>query len=79
MTAAWCGPITMMLAREVGALNITTWRFAMHMLVAGKAHHRSGTFHSRHIGVSKGIDKQSRAGMRVVFDVTRYLEGGHMF
>jgi hypothetical protein len=25
-----------------------------------------------------GIDKQSRAGMRVVFDVTRYLEGGHM-
>jgi hypothetical protein len=23
-------------------------------LVAGKAHHRSGTFHCRHIGVSKG-------------------------
>ena len=23
-TAAWCGPITIMLAREVGALNITT-------------------------------------------------------
>jgi hypothetical protein len=41
--------------REVGAPNITTWRFTMHMLVAGKAHHRSGyTFHSRHIGVSKG-------------------------
>jgi hypothetical protein len=26
----------------------------MHLLVAGKAHHRSGTFHSRHIGVIKG-------------------------
>ena len=26
----------------------------MHLLVAGKAHHRSGTFHCRHIGVSKG-------------------------
>jgi hypothetical protein len=58
----------------------------MHLLVAGKAHHRPGTFHSRHIGVSKGksfifngIDKQSRAGMRAVFDVTRYLEGGHIF
>jgi hypothetical protein len=24
VTAAWCGPITIMLAREVGALNITT-------------------------------------------------------
>jgi hypothetical protein len=43
-------------------------------LVAGKAHHRSGTSHSRHIGVSKkesfifnGIDKESRAGMRVVY------------
>jgi hypothetical protein len=54
VTAAWCGPITIMLAREVGAPNITTWRFTMHLLVAGKAHHRSGTFHSRHIGVSKG-------------------------
>jgi hypothetical protein len=49
----------------------------MHLLVAGKAHHRSGTFHSRHIGVSKGkhesfifkgIDRQSRAGMGVVFE-----------
>jgi hypothetical protein len=27
---------------------------SMHLLVAGKAHHKSGTFHSRHIGVSKG-------------------------
>jgi hypothetical protein len=26
-----------------------------------------------------GTDKQSRAGMKVVFDVTRYLEGGHIF
>jgi hypothetical protein len=43
----------------------------MHLLVAGKAHHRSGTFHSRHI--FNGIDRQSRAGMRVVFDVTRYI------
>jgi hypothetical protein len=43
----------MVLAREVGALNITTWRFTMHLLVAGKAHHRSGAFHSRHIGVGK--------------------------
>jgi hypothetical protein len=29
-------------------------RFTMHLLVAGKAHHRPGTFNSRHIGVSKG-------------------------
>jgi hypothetical protein len=54
VTAAWCGPITIMLARGVGAPNNTTWRFTMHLLVAGKAHHRPGTFHSRHIGVSKG-------------------------
>jgi hypothetical protein len=25
--------------------------------------------------IFNGIDKQSRAGMRAVFDVTRYLEG----
>jgi hypothetical protein len=62
--------------RSVGALNNTTWGPTMHMLVVdGKAHHRSGNFHSRHIGVNQGklfngIDKQSRAGMRVVFDVT---------
>jgi hypothetical protein len=41
----------------------------MHLLVAGEARRRSGTFHSRHIGVQakgsfvfNGIDKQSRAG-----------------
>jgi hypothetical protein len=28
--------------------------------------------------IFNGIDKQPRAGMGVVFDVTRYLEGGHM-
>jgi hypothetical protein len=75
----------MVLAREVRAPIIAICRFTMHLLVAGKAHHRSDTSHSRHIGVSKGklhfngIDKQSRVGMRVVFDVTRYLEGGHIF
>jgi hypothetical protein len=32
----------------------TQQRSTMHLLlVAGKAHHRSGTFHSRHIGVGK--------------------------
>jgi hypothetical protein len=46
VTTAWCGPTTMVLAREVGALNNATWRFTMHLLVAGKAHHRPGTFHS---------------------------------
>jgi hypothetical protein len=35
VTAAWCGPITMVLAREVGAPNNTTWRPTMHLLVAG--------------------------------------------
>jgi hypothetical protein len=40
--------------REVGAPNNTTRRPTMHMLVAGKAHHRSGTSHIRHIGVDKG-------------------------
>jgi hypothetical protein len=58
----------------------------MHPLVAGEAHHRSDTLHS-HIGVSKGkatylingIDRQSRAGMRVAFDFTGYLEGGHAY
>jgi hypothetical protein len=44
----------MVLAREVAALNITTWRLTVHLLVAGKAHHRSGTSHSHHNGVSKG-------------------------
>jgi hypothetical protein len=57
----------------------------MHMLVAGKAHHRPGAFHSRHIGVSyelkencifNGIDKQSRAGRGVAFDGTKDLEPG---
>jgi hypothetical protein len=57
----------------------------MHLLVAGKAHHRPGTFHAqpprgseqraKEIIIFNGTDKQSRAGMRVVFDVTRYLEG----
>jgi hypothetical protein len=28
-------------------------RFGMHVLVAAEAHHRLGTFHSRHIGVGK--------------------------
>jgi hypothetical protein len=54
VAAAWCGPITIMLAREVGAPNNTTRRPSMNLLVAAKAHHRPGTFHSRHIGVSKG-------------------------
>jgi hypothetical protein len=55
VTAAWCGPTTIMLAREVGAPSSTTWRRpAVHLLVAGKAHHRPGTFDSRHIRVSKG-------------------------
>jgi hypothetical protein len=54
VTTAWCGPITIMLAREVGAPNNTTRRFSMHLLVAAKAHHRSGAFHSRHIGLGKG-------------------------
>jgi hypothetical protein len=31
-----------------------------------------------HLTKFNGIDKQSRAGMRAVFDVTGYLEGGHM-
>jgi hypothetical protein len=43
-----------MLVREVGAPNTTTWRFISHLLVAGKAHHRPGIFHSRRIRVSKG-------------------------
>jgi hypothetical protein len=47
------GPITMVLAREVGAPNSTTRRPSMHLVVAAKAHHRSGTSHSRHIGVIK--------------------------
>jgi hypothetical protein len=54
VAAALCGSITMMLAREVGALKNTTRRFSMHLMVAGKPHHSSGTFHSHHIGVSKG-------------------------
>jgi hypothetical protein len=33
VTAAWCGPITIVLAREVGALNITIWRSTMHLSV----------------------------------------------
>jgi hypothetical protein len=48
VTAAWCVPIAMVLAREVGAPSNMTWGFTMHLLVTGKAHHRSGTFHSRH-------------------------------
>jgi hypothetical protein len=49
VAVAWCGPIDMMLAREVGApSNTTRGSFSMHLLVAAKAHH------SRHIGVSKG-------------------------
>jgi hypothetical protein len=73
-----------MLAREVGALNNTTRL----LLVAAKAYHSPGTFHSRHIGANlewaKGnsmlndIYKQYGAGMRVAFDGTRYLEGGHI-
>jgi hypothetical protein len=58
VVAAWCGPTTMMLTREVGvgAPSNTTRRFSRHLLVAAtaKAHYRPGTFHSRHIGVSKG-------------------------
>jgi hypothetical protein len=55
VTAAWCGTITiLMLAREVeAALSNTTRRFGIHLLVAAKAHHRPGTFHSRRIGVSR--------------------------
>jgi hypothetical protein len=52
--ACWFGPITMVLAREVGAQSNTTRRFSMHLLVAAKAHHRPGALHSRHIGVIKG-------------------------
>jgi hypothetical protein len=71
MAAAWCGPTTMMLAREVGAPNNAIRRFSMHLVVAAKAHHSSGTFHSRHIPhwsdhrkesiIFNGIEKQSRA------------------
>jgi hypothetical protein len=44
----------MLLAKEAGAPNNnTTSRLTVHLLVAGKAHHRPGTFHSRHSGVSK--------------------------
>jgi hypothetical protein len=68
-----------MLAREVGAPNNTTRRFSMHLLVAAKAHHRSGAFHSRHIfnGITGNM---GLGGMRVAaFDGTRDLEGGHIF
>jgi hypothetical protein len=58
--AAWCGTITIMGAGE-GSRSTQQYdlkahhaSLVMHLLVAGKAHHRSGTFHSRHIGVSKG-------------------------
>jgi hypothetical protein len=43
-----------MLASEVRAPNNTTRRSTWHVLAAGKAYHRPGTFHSRHIEVSKG-------------------------
>jgi hypothetical protein len=44
----------MMLAQEVEALNNAIRRTIVYLLVADKAHHRSGTFHSRHIGLGKG-------------------------
>jgi hypothetical protein len=72
VTAAWCGPIAIVLAREVEALINTTWGFTLHMLVAGKANHRPGTFHSRHIGVGKGK-------LRIYWHrqaITRWNEGG---
>jgi hypothetical protein len=53
MTAAWCEPTTIMLVREVGAPSNTTRRPSMQLLVAGKAHRRSGTFHSTHIDWSE--------------------------
>jgi hypothetical protein len=49
VAVAWCGPITIVLAREVEAINNPIRRFSMHLVVAAKAHRRSGAFHSRHI------------------------------
>ena len=47
VTAAWCGLTAIVLAREgVGARNS--------LLVAAKAHCRSGTSHIHRIGVIKG-------------------------
>jgi hypothetical protein len=59
VTAAWCGPITIANAGERSGWehpaihDLEAHHACMHLLVAGKAHHRSGTFHSRHIGVGK--------------------------
>jgi hypothetical protein len=45
----------------------------MHLLVAGKAHHRPGTFHSRHIGASKG---KLHSYLMAWQATTRWNEGG---
>jgi hypothetical protein len=58
VTAAWCGPITMVLAREASRSTQKYDLKAHHPPCIcwwlAKPDHRSGTFHSRRIGVSKG-------------------------